>query len=192
MNDSDSPSQRPMHAATLDHAARVELFVQRLTEHQSRIHAYVYSLVGDRSRAMDVVQETNLVLWRRFDDYDLQRPFLPWALAIARRQVLAHIRDRKRDRLLLDETLAEQLSVEAEQQAAHYEALRDALRRCVAMLPPASREFLNGRYQLGLSLADLASRAQRTVGAVKVAMLRIRRRLEACVRDRLVSETHHG
>ena len=42
-----------------------EKFVQRLTANQTRLYGYVYSLLADHSRTADVVQETNLVLWRK-------------------------------------------------------------------------------------------------------------------------------
>ena len=47
-----------------------EQFVQQLAEHQSRLFGYVYSMLGDHSRAADVLQETNLVLWRKNAEFD--------------------------------------------------------------------------------------------------------------------------
>ena len=70
---------------------KTEQFVQQLAENQNRLYGYVYSLVGDHAQAADVVQETNMVLWRKLDEFDPQRPFLPWAFTIGRFQVLAHI-----------------------------------------------------------------------------------------------------
>ena len=43
-------------------------FVQLLTSNQSRLYAYVLSLLGDRTQAEDVMQETNAVLWRKAHD----------------------------------------------------------------------------------------------------------------------------
>ena len=86
---------------------KTEHFVQQLATHQNRLYGYVYSLLGDHSRAADVLQETNIVLWRKIDEFQTDKSFLPWAFAIARFQVLAHLRDHNRDRLLLDAELAE-------------------------------------------------------------------------------------
>ncbi|MDF1745393.1 MAG: sigma factor, partial [Gimesia sp.] len=49
----------------MDQSDNTEQFVQQLTENQNRLYGYVYSLLGDHSRAEDVLQETNLVLWRK-------------------------------------------------------------------------------------------------------------------------------
>ena len=167
---------------------KTEQFVQQLAENQNRLYGYVYSLVGDHAQAADVVQETNMVLWRKLGEFDPQRPFLPWAFAIARFQVLAHIRDRKRDRLLLDEELAQALSVEAERQAGQFEGIRKALRPCLDALTAGNRELIEKKYFRGLSIQAIADAVERSAGSVKVALLRTRRHLAECIEGRLAAE----
>ena len=173
----------------MDQAEHAEQFVQHLTESQPRLYGYVYSLVGDHSQAADVVQETNLVLWRKVGEFRPDQPFLPWAFAIARFQVLAHLRDRRRDRLLLDAELAESLSGEVERQAEQINLVRVALRACLQRLPAASRELIERRYLRGMPMSDIAAALERNVGAIKVAILRARRQLADCVARRLAEGT---
>lgn len=165
-----------------------EHFVRQLTEHQNRLYGYVFSLLGDHSRAADVVQETNLVLWRKIDEFQIEKPFLPWAFAIARFQVLAHLRDHKRDRLLLDPELAETISDEAQRQAEDFDSVREALRPCMSLLTPTNRDLVERRYYGSMPIADIAEAVGRTVSAVKVALLRIRRQLATCVQQRIAAE----
>ncbi len=172
----------------MDSSDKTEHFVQQLTEHQNRLYGYVFSLLGDRNRAADVVQETNLVLWRKIDEFQPDKPFLSWAFAIARFQVLAHVRDQKRDRLLLDSELVATLSDEAQRQAGQVDAIREALRPCMQLLTPTNRELIERRYFRNMSMADTAASVERTVGSIKVALLRIRRQLAACVQKRLAAE----
>ena len=75
------------------------------TSAQPAVANYVHALVRDRGAAQDVLQETALVIFRRFADYDGQRPFLAWALGIARFQVLGIQRDAARSRVAFDEHL---------------------------------------------------------------------------------------
>ena len=42
-------------------------FIQLLTSNQSRLFAYTLSMLGDRQQAHDVMQETNMILWRKAD-----------------------------------------------------------------------------------------------------------------------------
>ncbi len=172
----------------MDSSKNSEQFVRQLTEHQNRIYGYVYSLLGDHSRASDVVQEINLTLWRKIDEYQADRPFLPWAFAFARFQVLAHLRDHKRDRLLLDAELAEKLSGEIEQGSSQVDSIRVALRACLQELTPANRKLIEHRYFNSMSVADIAEASDRTSGAIKVAMLRIREKLADCVQKRIALE----
>lgn len=172
----------------MDQPDKSEQFVQQLTANQSRIYGYVYSLLGNHTRAADVLQETNLVLWRKIADFSAEKPFLPWAFAVARFQVMAHLRDHKRDRLLLNAELAEQLSREVEQQAEQIDAVRVALRHCLQLLPAVNRQLVEDRHMRGVSVATLAESVDRSVGAIKVALLRTRRQLADCVQKRLAAE----
>ena len=167
---------------------KTEHFVQLLAAHQNRLYGYVFSLLGDHSRAADVLQETNIVLWRKIDEFQTDKAFLPWAFAIARFQVLAHLRDKKRDRLLLDAELAEAISEESEHQAAKLDELRDALRPCLTTLTDGNRELVERRYFRGMSISDIAAEVDRTVSAVKVALLRSRRHLSDCIQRRMMAE----
>ena len=69
---------------------RMSEFVERLTEAQSALYGAIYTLLAGNAEVADVLQETNRVLWRKASTYDPTRPFLPWALAVARFEVLAH------------------------------------------------------------------------------------------------------
>lgn len=162
-----------------------ERFVTLVTEHQRPLLAYVFSLVGDHHRAADVLQEVNLTLWRKRSHYDPRRPFLPWVFAIARLQVLANLRDRKRDRVLLDQKSVAAIAAEAETQVGRMEASQSALRVCLQRLSPEQRRLIDQRYFGSCSIRELSDSQGRTVAAVKVALLRTRRQLADCIRRQL-------
>lgn len=173
----------------MDRAEFTEQFVRQLTAHQSQLFGYVHSLLGDRHRAAEVVQETNLVLWRKLDEFQPERPFLPWAFAIARYQVLAHLRDRQRDKLLLDAELVESLSDEASRRAEELDELRQALRPCLQQLTDRNRELIEQRYLQDAPMARIAESMGRSKEAIKVALMRVRRQLSECVQRRLAAES---
>jgi len=181
---SDSPSED----FELNGSDKTEHFVQQLATHQNRLYGYVFSLLGDHSRTADVLQETNMVLWRKIDEFQTDKAFLPWAFAIARFQVLAHLRDKKRDRLLLDAELAESVSLETERQAEHFDELREALRPCMKTLSAGNHDLVERRYFRAMSISDIAREVDRTVSAVKVALLRSRRHLSECIQRRMAAE----
>lgn len=162
-----------------------ERFVAEIAQVQSRLLTYVYSIVGDRTRANDIVQETNLVLWRRRADYDAARPFSAWAIGVARMQTLASIRDRSRDKLLLSADLADQIADDAAARVDRWTAYRESLRACLNSLSEEHRDLIRRRYTMGQSLESISDATGRTTAGVKTTLHRIRRQLHDCIRRRL-------
>jgi RNA polymerase sigma-70 factor (ECF subfamily) len=161
-----------------------EQFIRCLTDHQSRLFIYLVSLLGDVNEARDVLQETNLVLWRRSADFAEGTDFTAWSRTIAHFQVLAYLRDKKRDRLVFDGELLQQLA-QRPQPAEDSEARHVALRHCLAELPDGPRLLISQRYRSGSSIRELARRLGKSEGALKVALSRIRKRLMDCIEKRL-------
>jgi RNA polymerase sigma-70 factor (ECF subfamily) len=163
-----------------------ERFVQLLTERQNSLFAYLVALLGDLHAAHDVLQETNLVLWRKADEFVPGTDFDAWARAIAYYQVLAYLRDRKRDRHLFDEQLLGQLA--ARQQApADEDERRLALRDCLARLPDEQRRLIAERYGPGSSVKEIARRVGKSEGAIKMMLVRIRQSLLHCISAKLAA-----
>ncbi|MFC7336823.1 sigma-70 family RNA polymerase sigma factor [Haloferula chungangensis] len=157
-----------------------ERLVGLIARHQPEIHRYVLALLPDRMLADDVVQETNLVLWRKAADYDPAQPFLPWALAIAWYQVKAARRDSARDRHVFDDDLVEILASESSQEADSLD-LSEALEHCLGELPAQHRQLILERYQPGASVQDLAAARAKSPTALSLSLLRIRKALELCI-----------
>ncbi|HRS72819.1 MAG TPA: hypothetical protein P5175_13345, partial [Anaerohalosphaeraceae bacterium] len=49
--------------------AKAGEFVSLLTAQQTRIYAYILSLVPNFSDADDILQDTTKIMWERFDDF---------------------------------------------------------------------------------------------------------------------------
>jgi len=162
-------------------------FVVQLTEHQNRVYGYIFSMLGDHTRAADVLQETNLVLWKRSKEWTPGAPFLPWAFAVARFQILAFLRDQKRERCLLDSELVEALSEDVAMESTQLEETRDALRSCLMQLSEQNRDLIQSRYYRGNSIGAIAESLKRSVEAIKVSLLRIRRSLYDCVSKQMAA-----
>src|SRR4029078_10716535 len=73
-------------------------------------------------------------------------PFLPWALKIAKLEILAYMRARRRDRHVFSLEVVEVMVDTAIERSAELSPRSDALRQCIKELPERSREFLRIRY----------------------------------------------
>jgi RNA polymerase sigma-70 factor (ECF subfamily) len=162
-------------------------FVQLLTGSQSRLYAYIMTLVGRSADADDVLQTTNAVLWSKADEYDAARPFLAWAYRFAHLQVLAHRKRASRDRLLFDDELLGRIAEEYARQDEGAERQLEALALCLKGLRPEHRRLVELRYGGEESVNSLAAQVGMEVNTFSAAIYRVRRMLADCISRRLAA-----
>ncbi len=161
---------------------RSEELVTRIAASQKPLFAYIRTLLGPTSEVDDVVQEVNLVLWRRGHEFDGRGHFLTWACHIAYLQVLAHWKRRQRERhVYFDEGVLADLAGCAADRVDRIDARLEALRECLTKLLPSQRRLILRRYEDGGSIQMVARELDRPVGSVRVALHRIRKLLSDCI-----------
>lgn len=164
---------------------RTDEFVQLLTRHQGRIRAYVLTLLPDRAEAEDVLQEANLVLWRKREEWDGENEFAAWACKVAYYEVLGFLRDKARDRHRFDDELVATIDEAAQQHVQSIDDRREALQSCLKKLSPAHRNLLEDRYAAGHSVKSIASHLGKTVNAVSRALYSLRKALMTCIQKQI-------
>ena len=167
---------------------RVEAFVRLLGQNQRRVFLYVMALVPSWNDAEEIVQETNLVLWREFAQFQLGTNFAAWACKVAFHQVLAWRKRKQRDRLKFSDAFLEAVAEETSAIGDALEERSQLLSGCVEKLPPAQRDLLRLRYSEGLSIEAIAGKVDRSVEAVYRALSRIRQSVHQCVTQTLARE----
>ncbi len=166
-----------------------EQLIDLLTSNQTRLRAYVFSLTADREMAMEVLQSTNLVIWRRAEEFQPGTNFIAWAFKIARLQVLAHRNRSARNRVVFSEELITEIAGVASEEPmlANRDDTQAALAECLETIPEERRALLWLRYRDNLSIGEVAAKAGRSVGATKQLMHRLRVALMRCVERRLAN-----
>ncbi|MDF1812797.1 MAG: sigma-70 family RNA polymerase sigma factor, partial [Verrucomicrobiales bacterium] len=127
-------------------------FVQLITAAQSAVLGYIVSLGFDHARAKDVLQETNLTLWKKADSYEEGTHFNSWACKIAYYHVLNHRRKAYREQLVFDDDLFDYLAERQEHRARESDSRESALRKCLEKLPQKHSELVEQRYRPGASV----------------------------------------
>ena len=153
---------------------------------QPKIAGYIASLIRNFDEAADVLQNVGVVVVRKREEYDPSKPFLNWAIQIARLEVLQHRRKLARDRHCFDETLIDDLTVTYQREADVMEPMREALALCVEQLQGRSKEALVMRHLDGLKPPEIARRLQIAPDAARSLMYRARRALQHCIERRLL------
>jgi DNA-directed RNA polymerase specialized sigma24 family protein len=80
---------------------RYETFVRLYTQHETNLRSFSRSLLPSWDDVDEVMQQTAIVLWRKFDQFDLNTEFMKWACVVARFEILAYRRNMARDKLVL-------------------------------------------------------------------------------------------
>ena len=164
-------------------------FIQLLTTSQSRVYAYILSLVFDPDQADDLLQQTNAILWEKAEEFEVGTNFIAWSFRIAHFQVLAHRKKVQRDRLIFDDQLIVDLAEVSSRYDETFERRQRLMRTCLGKLNDRQRDLIRRRYSVGSNVARVAEEVGSSVNAVKQALFRARRNLIACVGANIATET---
>jgi RNA polymerase sigma-70 factor (ECF subfamily) len=172
----------------MDESQKREEFTHRWLEAEPSVSAYVFASITGFHDAEDVIQRIAQELARRFDEYDSGRPFVGWALWIAKSRVIDFYRIQGRSRVVFSDELLGQLADTIAKQADGRSDRREALEACLDELPPRSRRLLDLRYVGECSAAEIAREIGSTSGSVRVLLTRVRTALSSCIERRLALE----
>lgn len=135
--------------------------------------------------ADDLVQETSVVLFRRFAEYEEDRPFVAWALGVAKFQVLGLVRDNARSQVIFDDELLARFTDAWAEMAPRSSERTQALEDCIEELAAHARRLVHMRYFEEQTAEQIARQTGGTGAAVRVGLQRIRQRLRECVDRKL-------
>ncbi len=162
-----------------------ETFTRLWTAAQPTVSHYLLSLVRDSTTVKDLLQSTALVLLRKFDDYDRAQPFLPWAMGVAKFELLGHRRDEARSRVMFDSDLLDAYTEKWSELAPQHSDESAALQTCLAKLPKRLSKVIRLRYFEGHHSGEIAEALGLTAGNVRVTLQRSREQLRQCVEREL-------
>lgn len=160
---------------------QTEQYVGLILQVQPRIYGYILSLIADPVLAQDILQETNMVIWRKSDEYEFGTNFTAWAYRIALFQVKAARKKMMRDKLVFSEEMINVLASEAESRLEDTQEKMALLRKCMNLLSLKQQGLLEQRYTLGQTAGEIAKELGRPVASIHQTLYRIRLALMECV-----------
>jgi RNA polymerase sigma-70 factor (ECF subfamily) len=154
------------------------------------MYAFIRTMVFDPHDARDILQNVNVIIYRKREAFSLGSNFKAWAFTIARFECLTYLNDYKKTRnsATLDTGLLESLADiiedddEDENDIKHW---LKALKSCLLLLPDNSQTLILLRYKQGLSVEDTAQQNQSSLPAMKQKLYRIRNRLRKCILEKI-------
>lgn len=172
----------------MDETQSREEFAKTWLKAEPSISAYVFASISVFHDAEDVVQQVAQALARRFEEYDSNRPFVGWALWIAKSKVIDFYRKQGRSRIVFSDSMLTQLANTMTHQSEECSRRREVLEACLDNLPGNSRRLLDLRYVEEMSAGQVADAVGSTDGSVRVLLSRVRSALAACIERRMSSE----
>jgi RNA polymerase sigma-70 factor len=161
-----------------------EEFARMFSRNARRIYGFIMTLVFSHHDAEEVFQNTNVILWNKFAEFEPGTNFFAWASRIAYFEVLSLMKQKRRSQTMSDESL-ELLANEA-MALSHTSSERlDALEECLGKLPADDRELLQERYYRQRPPKQIAAIQSRSVHSVYRSLSRIHNVLLNCVQRQL-------
>jgi len=159
------------------------LFIAEYGKALPALRAFLRQLLPTWHDVDEVMQETSIILWKKFDQFEQGTSFSAWASMVARFEVLKYRRGKSRDRHVFSnetlELLAEEC-LEIEEQLAEQ---RQTLKTCFAKLEQKQQTLLIQSYSRDLSIKELAENEGKTPGSLYKVLDRLRIKLMKCVKD---------
>lgn len=175
--------------------ARETAFVNLLVASQPRIFGYLVTLSASISDAEEVMQETSLMMWSKFDEFNLPEEItdstvnemVAWGNQIAYFKVMNRRRKKNANLAHLSDKVLDAVSQEWKRQdnSRILEIRRSALKECVESLPEKQRSVLESYYWKKNSVAEIAKTSGKSEAGIYKSLQRIRVILHGCISQRL-------
>lgn len=158
-----------------------DIFARLLVTHDRQLRRYIAMLLLRHDDVEEVLQRTAVMLWQKFDQYDRDRDFLPWATRFAYFEVLNFRKEHARSKLVFTEDVMNLLTETRQQCSDELQQRGAALRHCLSKVSDEDRQLLDRRYNEASTMKSLAEETGRTIKAVYRRLDRIRAAITDCV-----------
>ncbi len=163
-----------------------ERFTALLMANQRRIYGYILSLVPNPSDADDILQETALIMCKKFSEYKADTSFHSWAIKISYFTIVNFNRKKQRRSVKLRDDIFRMIAnAQQEIHSDNYSERADSLKSCTEALKPKDREIIDLHFNKGLKVVDIAQQVGRSADTLYKSISRIIIILRQCIQKKL-------
>lgn len=165
-------------------------FIKLFVAAERKFLGYLITLLPTVEDAEELMQETSIVIWEKFDEFlatqsgepDLDR-FVAWGCKVAFYKTLNSRRKQRLATRLFSEEVLQLLSNSwtRQQESNELDERRSALRRCLEKLPGERRGLLQAYYWNKHSVEQIANKQERSEAGIYKLLQRIRGSLHKCI-----------
>jgi len=155
-------------------------FLSLFSKYQQRLYLYILSVLPNPHDAEDVLQNTNVVVWRKIDEFQPGTDFRAWVFQICHYEI-CKFRGRCRPQGGFSDELFDELAVEYRRREDLLDMRQDALPGCIERLPSQDRALIDAVYGRELEVPRLAKEMGREPTSLYRSLRRIRQWLHDCI-----------
>jgi RNA polymerase sigma-70 factor (ECF subfamily) len=160
-------------------------FLRLFLENERRIYAFIVSILPNLADAEDILQETSILLWQKFDQFQPGSDFVAWACRIAQFRVMKFYERQRRSKLRFDLQAVEAIAKEVLAMGSVLDARHEALANCLEELTSRDRDLVQRRYADDASPQLISEQVGRSIHAIYKALTRIHDALLNCILRKL-------
>lgn len=170
---------------------QIATFSELVAAHRGRVFGYIYAMLHNLADAEDIYQQTTVLMWQKFNEFEPGTDFGSWALKIAYFNIKNFQRTKSRRHVFFSDEVMEKVAesyrrAEGDRDEDRVEALVD----CVRRLPEHHQLLLKRRYSDDAPVKHLAESEGKSEAAMAMMLSRLRKALFRCVRSRMALQSH--
>ncbi|WP_042161082.1 RNA polymerase sigma factor [Paenibacillus gorillae] len=147
-------------------------------EHSPNVYRVALFMTKSAANSEDIVQETFMIVFQKFDTYDAARPIKPWIYKIALNEVRKHLNKQRRQ--LFRKWPTEQTVVSAENDVLQEEGNHELWNE-VSKLGMKYKEVIVLHFYLDFKLSEIAAMLGIPLGTCKSRLFYALRKLKVAL-----------
>ncbi|MCO6048161.1 sigma-70 family RNA polymerase sigma factor [Aeoliella sp. ICT_H6.2] len=157
-------------------------FVAALSASQRDLWAFIVSVVPTLADADDLLQEVNLALWSKRQEFEKGKRFLPWAIGFTVRQIRHHRTRQAKSRLWFSDEVVDLLADDWSAPDTFVEDGRRYLSHCLKKIREAERKAIEDKYGKQMTVKQMAKASGKSLSGVYKTLNQAIVSLRECVR----------
>lgn len=160
-------------------------FLRLILEHKSQIYGFILRLIPNRTIADDLMQETTLIMWEKFDQFEPGTNFPAWGIQIARLKILQYRSAAKKSPVHFSQEVFNSLAGPEQTQEDQEKEKIKALETCLRKLSKRDHKLIQLRYSEKQKIKKIALNLGWPSGKTYKLMAKIHYLLKECIERHL-------
>lgn len=165
-------------------------FLRMYASVQTRLFAFILSVIHNRNDADELFQETSVILWEQFEHYREESSFAAWAIGIAKNKVLEYLRANQRSKKIFPDQFYQKIAEVSEKSPDDIPQRISALKSCLEKLKVSDQKLIALRFHKKIPIKMLSQLTGRSTDSLYKTLSRILHLLKGCIERKVILQQY--